>query len=243
VDADLASRLATLVDQLVVPREEDGTEASLAALMPCEPAIGEVVVACWTDSEGGELVELVSLADGRRIDDPVALREALTLLAMVETIEELAAFDELLGVDGALDGWVAAANAAVGDVPDAPSTDGSFAGARAAALDAAAALAALAPGEARMARPQRLDELGALLRELDKRWTELELAAEAWCDALLAASGEDATTFGPLVTELWRVLGTVRRGPLGQPISAALHEAREAGASMAASLGSSQPPT
>jgi hypothetical protein len=161
---------------------------------------------------------------------------------MVETIEELAAFDELAGVDEALTSWVAAADAEVVDVADAPSTVGSFAGARASALAAAASLAALAPGEARMARPQRLDELGAAMRELDKRWTHLEQEAAAWCDALLAAAGEGASTFGPLVTELWRVLGTVRRGPLGQPVSAALHEAREAGSSMAASLGSSQPP-
>src|SRR4051812_5513758 len=92
----LEAQLLHLAETVVVPHEDDGTPATLAALMPCEPAIGEVAVAVWVDSAGGELIELLRLSTGERVgDDQVALRESLTLLAMVETVEELATFDEL----------------------------------------------------------------------------------------------------------------------------------------------------
>jgi hypothetical protein len=226
MDQDLAGRLVELGNRIVVPHEEDGTPATLTALMPCEPAIGEVAVACWTDGAGGELVELVRLDDGARVDDPVALREALTLLAMVETVEDLAAFDELDAIAGALRSW-SAPQGEPAEALDVP---------RASACGALEALSQLAPGELRMARPQRLDELGGALRELERTWAQLEAASELWCDELLARRGNDEHVVVEAVQSLWRVLGSARRGPLSQPVATALHEGREAGVSMAAAV-------
>jgi hypothetical protein len=225
---DLEHRLRTLAEQIEPPREDGGQVATLTALMPCEPVVGEVVVACWRDSQGGELVELVRLDDGTRVEDQVALREALTLLAMVETIEELAAFADLDEIASRLDAWA----------PDpALDTDlDTLEPARAHAGAQLRALAALAPNEIRIARTQLLDALGAALRELESAWTKLERCAEAWSDTLLAASSDDPAAVAA-VRDLWEVLGTLRRGPLSRPISAALHEAREAGTSMAAAVG------
>ncbi len=225
MESDLTSRLQQLAATIVVPREDDGTEATLVALMPCEPAIGEVAVVVWTDSAGGELVELVRLDDGARVDDQVALREALVLLAMVETIEELASFDELEAIGGALREW----SPAVGDAA-------ALAPARERATAAVQTLAALAPADARVARTERLDELGAALRELEQAWVALEQASEAWSDALLADEQVEQSQARDVVQELWRVLGLGRRGPLARPVSTALHEAREAGTSMAAAV-------
>lgn len=219
-------RLATLVE---VPHEDDGTPATLQALLPCEPAIGEVAVACWSDSDGGELIELVRLDDGRRVPDKVALREALTLLAMVETLEELAAFDELAPLADALSDWHA----------DTELPDG-FARARAQALEALEALAGLAPDEGpRVARPQLLDQLGMALRDLEHAWQQLEQQAEIWSDALLGARPDD-TAAVEQVQVLWRLLAIARRGPLSQPPSMALQAGREAGAAMATAVFEAQ---
>lgn len=224
---DLSQQLLGVAEKIERPREQDGTPATLEALMPCEPAVGQVAVACWTDSEGGELIELVRLADAARVDDRVALREALTLLAMVETLEEVASFDELEALGEALATWQ----------PDErePLPD-QFARSRANALQALSTLRALAPGdEPRMARPQLLDELGGALRELERAWESLEQAAELWSDSLLASHPDDSSALEH-VQELWRLLGSARRGPLLRPPSAALHAGREAGAAMAASV-------
>ncbi|MCB0878248.1 MAG: hypothetical protein KDC46_04625 [Thermoleophilia bacterium] len=229
MDCDVEQRLVRLAETLDAPREDGGREATLTALMPCEPVVGEVVVACWQDSDGGELVELVRFDDGSRVHDQAALREALTLLAMVETVEELASFDELQGMIDSLDAW---------SVPEGLDADaGALAPAQERARARVAALASLAPTEVRVARTQHLDALGAALRELEAAWTELERHAEAWSDALLAASGDDPAAVAA-VRSLWEALGTARRGPLARPISTALHEGREAGASMAAAVAS-----
>ncbi len=216
-------RLATLVE---VPHEDDGSAAELIALMPCEPAIGEVVVACWRDSSGGELVELVRLDDGARVDDPVALREALALLAMVETLEELASFGTLDEVVRDLSTWSSGLLA--------PSER--FDAARTGALEALERLYALAPTDVRVARTQLLDAIGAALRVLDTRWSALEQAVEAWSDALLAREGSDSPVAVEQVRGLWELLARVRRGPLSRSVATALHEAREAGIAMAASI-------
>lgn len=224
--ADLAEHLSHLADTIDRPREEDGTPATLEALMPCEPAIGDVAVACWSDSAGGELIELVRLDDGARIGDAVALREALTLLAMVETVEELASFDELADLEQALAAW----HDGRGD------RDAEFIRAQQQAVEALRALAALAPGDApRVARPALLDQLGGALRELERAWEQLEQAAELWSDAHLATHARDDASVAE-VQELWRMLGAARRGPLARPVSAALHDGREAGAAMAAAV-------
>ena len=222
-------RLQQLAEMLVVPREDDGTAATLTALMPCEPAIGEVAVACWRDSDGGELVELVRLDDGSRVDDQVALRESLTLLAMVETVEELASFELLADIAAGLRGWSPANGSDADAAALAPARERAHA-----ALDD---LAGLAPPAVRIARTQRLDELGAAIRALELAWGSLEQAAEAWSDAQLEAAGDDVAT-REAVQSLWQVLGMCRRGPLARPVSTALHEGREAGASMAAAVAS-----
>lgn len=220
-------QLQHLADTIDVPREEDGTPARLLALMPCEPAIGEVVVACWADSDEGELIELLRLDDGTRVDDQVALRESLTLLAMVETVEELASFDELAPLRDALSAWRA---------DDGSPLPDPFVRAREQALTALEGLLELAPGEsARVARPGLLDRLGAALRELERTWELLEQAAELWSDAQIAAHPNERATL-ERVQGLWRVLGIARRGPLLRPISGALHDGREAGVAMAASI-------
>ncbi|MCW2921248.1 MAG: hypothetical protein JWL76_1122 [Thermoleophilia bacterium] len=245
-ESPLETRLLALRDVIVAPKEDDGTPATLAALMPCEPAIGQVAVAAWADSDGGELVELVRLDDGARVDDPVALRESLTLLAMVETVEELASFAELPGLDAELrafggDGVLDAA--ASGDAAGAGETDEDPAAvlvrARSRALEALDQLRALEPGDdPRMARPQLLDELGGALRELEKRWEQLEQAAELWSDAWLERHERDEASV-ELVQSLWRSLSIARRGPLAGKVASALHEGREAGVAMAAAVAGS----
>lgn len=222
----LAEQLQHLQDVIVVPREEDGTPARLLALMPVQPAVGDVAVACWADSDDGELIELVRLADGTRLDDQAALREALTLLAMVETVEELASFEELGGIEQELAAWSPPEGA---DLPEP------FSHARERALTALRALAALAPEDPRMAQTSILDALGAALRELEQAWEQLERAAEHWSDAQLEPDPTDSARI-TVVQELWRVLSGARRGPLVKPVSTALHEGREAGAAMAAAI-------
>lgn len=223
----LDTRLLALRDVIVAPREEDGTAATLVALMPCEPAIGEVAVVAWTDSDGGELVELVRLDGGARVDDPVALRESLTLLAMVETVEELASFGDLEALETALRAFTST---------DGIELDETFLRAHARALDAIAGLRALEPSdEPRMARPQLLDQLGGALRELEQQWERLEQAAELWSDAYLEANGRDDASV-ELVQSLWRTLSIARRGPLAGKVATALHEGREAGVAMAAAV-------
>jgi hypothetical protein len=224
-----AQRLIELQERLAVPAEDDGTPATLVALLPCEPAIGEVAVACWTDSDGGELVELVRLDTGARVADAVALRESLTLLAMVETLEELASFDELAPLAEALLAWEPQGEIA----PE-------FTLARTRAHEALEALAALAPGEQpRIARPQLLDGIGGALRGLEQAWEQLEQAAELWSDQLLAAHPGDEASL-ERVQALWRMLAVARRGPLATPPSTALHAGREAGSAMAASIAEPQ---
>lgn len=232
MDEDLPGRLSRCAEALVVPTEEDGTAATLVALMPCEPVVGEVAVACWRDSDGGELVELVRLADGTRIDDRAALRESLTLLAMVETVEELASFGQLVELEQQLAAWEPMVAEGVDDERVVAARDR--------AREAIGALAALAPVEARVARTTRLDELGAALRGLDGAWASLEQAAEAWSDAVLAATDRSEAAV-EVVQALWRTLAAGRGGPLARPVSAALHEAREAGTSMAAAVAATRP--
>lgn len=224
-----AEQLLRVAEMIERPREEDGTDAALVALLPCEPAVGEVAVVCWSDSEGGELVELVRLADGARIDDRVALREALTLLAMVETLEELASFEALPELAAQLGAW------------DGHGMDmgPEFVDARDGALQALATLVGLAPSdeEPRIARPGVLDDIGAALRELERAWELLEQAAEQWSDAHLQAHPQQQPEALARVQGLWRLLGTARRGPLERPPSVALRAGREAGAAMAAAVG------
>lgn len=235
MDEDLPQRLVHLGELIEVPREDDGTPATLRALMPCEPAIGEVAVACWIDSDGGELIELVRIDDGSRVVDSVALREALVLLAMVETVEDLASFPQLDEMLESLRSWSPHGGDGALAIDAAP-----LEATRDEATRAVTALAALAPTDARMARTQRLDELGAALRELERAWTALEAAAETWSDELVAERGSDDAAVVETVQSLWRALGAVRHGPLARPISTALHEARESGAAMAAAvIGSS----
>jgi hypothetical protein len=228
MDGDLHARIEALHATLVA---RDGANGELVALMPCEPAIGAVVVACWRTEEG-DLLELVRLDDASVVDDQVAVRESLVLLAMVETVEELASFGALGEARAALGSWPLDA--------EADELSGALAGARERAVAAIDALAAIAPSDVRMARPQRLDELGAALRGLEQAWTTLEAAAEQWSDAQLAAGGAGDPVVAEQVQELWRTLGLVRRGPLARPVSAALHEAREAGAAMAAAVAGAQ---
>lgn len=223
----LDTRLLALRDTIVAPREDDGTAATLVALMPCEPAIGEVAVVAWADSQGGELVELVRLDDGARVDDAVALRESLTLLAMVETVEELASFTHLTELDAELRAFPGVDGIELGDP---------LSRARTRALEALDQLRALEPGEEpRMARPQLLDALGGALRELEKRWEQLEQAAELWSDAYLERHGRDDASV-ELVQSLWRTMSVSRRGPLAGKVATALHEGREAGVAMAAAV-------
>lgn len=229
---ELPAQLARLAKAIERPREEDGTPATLEALLPCEPAIGDVAVACWSDSAGGELLELVRLDSGERVGDQVALREALTLLAMVETMEELASFDELDALASGLEDWQPALEHVGADLPP------EFARARERALETLRALRGLEPtGEARVARPTLLDELGAALRSLETAWIILEQQAEAWSEALLARYPGDPDVLDR-VQVLWRLLAVARRGPLAMTPGAALQAGREAGVAMAAQVTS-----
>ena len=215
----------------------------LSALLPCEPAVGEVVVACFEPSseQGSEGPEGAERADGvdamyalHRLDaeaapinDQRALREALLLLALVEAIEEHAMFDEIHTTREALAAWQP--TAAAPDPRLVTERDDSLA-----ALDAVAALDL--SGVPRVARTQRLDELGGALRSLAARWEQLEESAAGWSDAVLAAAQGDAeatTAAQHDVSSLWGVLGRARRGPLAAPVSDAMHAGRQAGAALA----------
>lgn len=191
---DLARRLEELTLELTVPGrapvDEAGEPASLVALLPCEPVVGAVVVVCWTaaDGSGGEAFELVRLSDGTPITDHTALRESLTLLAMAETLEELAAVDQVPVIRTELEAW-GGDHLQPGEAPDAP-----LATSIDAALGALDALATLAPTDdaPRLATTTVLDTLGAALRDLDTAWGRLEQAAEGWSDAQMAAAEEGA---------------------------------------------------
>ncbi|MCW2925658.1 MAG: hypothetical protein JWM98_3062 [Thermoleophilia bacterium] len=228
-DLPLEDHLARLAANVVAPTEDGGQPAKLVALMPCEPAIGEVAVAVWNDSAGEGLVELLRLDTGERISDDIALRESLVLLAMVETVEELASFDVLAKLATGLAAWSGHGTPLPAD----------YAPVRARALAALDALAGLSSGDApRVARTQLLDAYGAALRELEHAWEALEQQAELWSDAHLGAHPGDAEALGQ-VQELWQLLGEARMGPLSRTAAAALHDAREAGVAMAADVASS----
>lgn len=215
-------------------------EADLVALLPCEPAIGQVVVVCWqseipaeertADTDPDEVDhawEMVQLGTGDRIDDPKAFREALTLLAMAEALEELADPDTLDELVTALDAWCERA----GD--DAGRADIVAAVAKSTVrtidlirvIDGGTDEEGVAAG-ARIATPIELDRIGGMLRELDREFTATERAAERWAQS----SWEDDRE---LVEALWATLSIARRGPLRTPVSAALEQGREAGTALA----------
>lgn len=227
---DLDQHLAALAKRLATDPPSSGSEpaAHLVALLPCEPAVGEVAVACWGAPDDSEWIELVRLDDGERIEDRVALRESLTLLAMVETVEELASFDRIEDVVEQLGLWA----------DTHADADTVLAAAIERGRRALEQLSVLAPGgSTRVARPGLLDQLGGALRALEATWEQLEQAAEIWSDAQLAgAAGGGAGPMLEPVQELWRVLGSVRNGQLREPVGAALHAGREAGTAMASAV-------
>lgn len=219
--------LTTLMDNIDLP-----AGATLKALMPCEPAIGEVAVVCWSAADGDECIELVRTADGSRISDPAALRETFSLLAMVETLEELASFEQLKPISDSLKAFTLPSN------DDLTSLQDGFTRARNDALASLNQLIKLAPSDTRVARTSILDEVSAAIRDLERSWLVLEQRSQEWCDAYLAsAQREDAAI--KTVRELWTILSTARSGPLSRPISTALNDGREAGRSLAASVATS----
>ncbi|MCW2956602.1 MAG: hypothetical protein JWO69_1471 [Thermoleophilia bacterium] len=202
--------------------QRDGAE--LVALLPCEPAVGDVAVAFWKHDDEAVSYELLRLADGGLLDDPVALREAFTLLAMTETLEELASFEASEALADQLEGWVETVQPG----------DAALKAAIARGAAALRALSAIAPDDTvRVARPQLLDQLGGGLRALEQAWMSLEQAAVAWSDAQLDASGAPIGDARTNVPALWKVLGEARKGALRQPAGAALKDGREAGLALA----------
>jgi outer membrane murein-binding lipoprotein Lpp len=225
---DLDARLESLAGELAerAPLGADGAPAQIAALLAAEPAVGEVVVVGWIDADGNEQYELVRLADGSPVHDHTALREALTLLAMNETLEELASFGEVHGLADALKAWLDAAPA--GTLSDLFIESVAAANAH---LDALTKLDTAAAG-AHLATTARLDQLSGVIRELEQVWERLEQQAELWSDQHLAATDNSAAAVA-VVQDLWRLLGHARRGPLAQPVSSAIHGGREAGTALA----------
>jgi hypothetical protein len=233
-DADLPDHLARLAAQLAdrAPTGSDGAPAELVALMPAEPVVGEVAVACWADRDGNEQFDLVALADGAPNTDHTALREALALLAMTETLEELASFDTLATCRDELQTWVRSMAGVGADVE--PSLREHIDRA-AAALDALASLAPPATG--RVARTTQLDTIGEALRVLENQWQLLEQAAELWSDAQLAdADAPDHSDRVDRVRHLWQALSRARRGPLATNPATAVHAGREAGVALAKAI-------
>lgn len=231
-DAPVSSQLAAQLDRLATlladraPTAADGSPAQLAALMPAEPVVGEVAVACWVAEDGGEQFDLVRLDDGAPIHDRTAMRETLALIAMTETLEELASFDALDELRAGMIAWIQRVDPAQPLAREFANAD--------AVLGRLAAIAP--PDEGRIARTQILDTIGMVLRELEDRWQHLEQAAELWSDAHLEAAGDAREAALADVQELWRVLGMARRGPLATPAATAVHAGREAGVALAAAI-------
>lgn len=217
-----------IVLSMRAPQSPDGSPAHLVGLMPAEPVVGEVAVACWVAGDDAEQFDLVRLEDGEPIHDQTAMRETLALLAMTETLEELASFAQLGPLHDELQTWrhrVDAEHQLARDLERAAS-----------ALER---LHELAPPEhGRVARTQILDDIGMRLRELERCWEHLEQSAELWSDEQLAAAPTSEVRDERLtsVQELWRVLGGGRRGPLATPAATAVHAGREAGVAFAAAI-------
>ena len=222
------------------------------ALLPCEPAVGRVVVVCWqleiasedrTAETGADDVdhvwELARLNDGQRLDDPKALREALALVSMAEAIEELADPETLDELVSGLDAWCerASAGADMDEPADANADADGGARARANVIAAVAKsvvrtidlIRVIDGNGARIATPLELDRIGGLLRELEREFTSTERAAERWAQGSWDSDRE-------LVEGPWTALSVARRGPLRQPVSAALEQGREAGLALAAQV-------
>lgn len=240
---ELDDQLEKLADHLQAGAPAGG---ELVALLPCEPAIGRVVVICWQleipaeeklaeDMSGDEVDhvwELARLDSGERLDDPKALREALALVSMAEAIEELADPEALEALANGMDAWCERADAGSED------RDGAASAARGEIIAAVAKsvvrtidLLKVIDGDgARIATPLELDRIGGLLRELEREFTSTERAAERWIQGGAWESDRD------LVEGLWSALSRARRGPLKIPVSAALEQGREAGLALAAQV-------
>lgn len=216
--------LETCASALVAdaPHDVDG-EATLVALMPCEPVTGRAAVACWRAVDGSEMYELVRF-DGSRISDATALREALILLAMVEAAEQQFADDTLAAAHGALRDWSAQYDA---EASDASAGMPELRTAITRACDELdATRARVAHDQPRIAQADLLDAWGDAARRLENAWQSLEQAAE------LYSTPENQAADGDRVRELWRALGVGRHGALRTPLMETLQQAREAGRAM-----------
>lgn len=222
---ELVALLETCATALVAdaPHDPDG-DAELVALMPCEPVSGRAAVACWRSISGGEMYELVRL-NGTRITDTTALREALVLLAMVESAEEQLSDDSLAAAHAALTEWRDRYDSAPGadDMLGMPELRVAL---TQACDEITTAREALAPDLPRIAQAELLDAWGDAARRLEHAWQSLEQAAE------MHSTPETQKVDGERVRELWRALGVGRHGPLRAPLMETMQHARESGRAM-----------
>ena len=205
---DLDQVLEALAAQLAgdPPRTEDGEGARLVALLPCEPAIGEVAVACWQSGDGSEAVELVRLTHRRAGGGPGRAARVANLLAMVETLEELASFELAGTLADELDAWAAT------HLDDAPlPAQRARSRRRGAAPAGRRSLPARAPAWRGPASSMRSGARFAQL-ERDVGAARAGGGAVERCPPRCERGNERGTL--STVQELWRLLGTARGGPL-----------------------------
>jgi hypothetical protein len=229
--APLLERLATsLASPDRTPSDDHDSPMQLAGLLPCEPAIGPVALACWINERGDEHYELVRLDEAAMVvRDATALREACTLLAMCETLEELASVGIASQARDELAAWR--------DAPGQPVDTSALHAPIKRATEALSTLIETVPDDdsVRVARPPLLDAIGSALRTLELSWTTLEQHGERWSDEALASRTDDADVVEQ-VQSLWRTLALARRGPLSHAPSEALHGGREAGLALASAI-------
>jgi hypothetical protein len=219
-DGRIDAALEQLGERLAAEHGDD----ELVLLAPCVSVRGPVAVACWGGPDGEREWQVVELDSGAAIADDVLLREALALLAMAETLLERVDAAALIEEADALAAWRAhAANAAEGSselVALAESVE------RAEAALRDVARTADEPAGGITASPVVLDGVGGHLRELERRWSRVDLDAQRWAQGVWEHEGE-------LARELWAVLARVKGSVLAAPVSAVIEQGRDAGLALA----------
>jgi hypothetical protein len=149
--SDDLARIAEAARAFAEPGED------LAAVIPAEPAAGTRVYLCAYGEEGDDKTWLALDDEGRPIPNRALVRESVSIAAMCEIAEEVAA-------GGKLD-QLRAELVALRETEHAPEVDE--------AEDAVFALERTLSAQPRIASPAYLDEVGAATRRLEEALGEI----------------------------------------------------------------------